>query len=203
MFLLVSGGSGAGKSTCLAALHGRWPSVVVHEDDERPPPPDGAGRRVLLETFVAEAVTDARAGRVTLFGAQSTLGELLSCPSAPSVGPIAACLLDCHDVERGRRVRARQPDDHGWFGQDHLNWAAFHRMHAADPTWEPGVVIDDHEDGRWTGWTRWPRDDPRWHVHVIDTTTATPDQMTEQLATWVQALLDDPRRAPLRDDWRR
>ncbi len=202
MFLLVSGGSGAGKSTALGALREWWPNVIVHEDDERPPAPDAVGRRHILEEFVQQAIEDAAHGSVTLFGGQAPLGELLACPSAPRLGPIAACLFDCDDVERYRRVRRRQPDEHGWFGQDHINWAAFHRMHAADPTWARQVLTGTGpEQMQWDRWVKWPRDDPRWSVQVIDTTATTPDQMTEELAAWAQDLLDAPDRAPLRGQW--
>jgi hypothetical protein len=38
---------------------------------------------------------------------------------------------------------------------------------------------------RWERWTAWERGDPRWHVHIIDTTELTIEQMVGRLVAWV------------------
>ncbi|MEZ4427158.1 MAG: hypothetical protein R3A51_05605 [Nannocystaceae bacterium] len=132
---------------------------------------------------------------------QAPLGELLAAPSAIEHAAIAACLLDCHDVERLRRVRARQPDDHARFNQHHLNWAAFHRVHAVDSRWQQDVITGQDPSLRCDRWSAWGSGDPRWRVRVIDTTGAGQDEVVAAVAAWVEGLLAAPERAPLRGAW--
>ncbi|MCA9688490.1 MAG: hypothetical protein KC636_02705 [Myxococcales bacterium] len=199
MLMLLSGASGSGKSMCVAALRDRWPAVRVREDDELLA--TGKRRVEIVEALVAEAAADARAGRSTLLATQAPLGELLAAPSAIEHAAIAACLLDCHDVERLRRVRARQPDDHARFNQHHLNWAAFHRVHAVDSRWQQDVITGQDPSLRCDRWSAWRSGDPRWRVRVIDTTGAGQDEVVAAVAAWVEGLLAAPERAPLRGAW--
>ena len=197
----MSGASGAGKSTVIEGLRDRWPQVVVHEDDELPAPPDQAGRHRILDHFLDEAVAYRKAGKVMLYGTNSPLGEVLAAPLAVEVGPIAACVLDCSDRVRVQRVRSRD-DGASWFGQDQLNWAAFHRMHAADPQWCQSVITACEPDTRhWSRWTGWQAGDPRWRVGIVSTTELTVQEMVARMASWVQWHLRDPDSMPLQGQW--
>ena len=40
---------------------------------------------------------------------------------------------------------------------------------------------------QWERWTSWKRCDPRWQVHVIDTTDVTIEQVVGRVVAWVQA----------------
>lgn len=77
-------------------------NVQCHDCDEKPAV-DEYTRYQQLEEWVQLDVTIQDSGKDLLLAAQSPLGELLACPSAPKLTGIAACLLDCSDVERRSR----------------------------------------------------------------------------------------------------
>jgi hypothetical protein len=70
------------------------------------------------------------------------LGEVLAAPSAVEVDGIAACLLDCTDEERLRRIAERAPDEEYdphtlW---DFVAWGVWLRFHHADPRFFAGPI---------------------------------------------------------------
>ena len=69
-------------------------------------------------------------------------------------------------------------------------WAAWHRMHAADPQWCQGTITGS--EGRWERWTSWTKGDPRWRVPVFDTTEAPIEGTVELLAGWIDAMRASP-----------
>ena len=151
---------------------------------------------------MAKAVEYDRAGKVMLYATQSPLGEILGAPLADQIGPIAACVLDCSDRVRVARVRARQPEGQAWSDQAQLNWAAFHRMHAADPSWCQEVLTKAALGSRaWSRWTGWREGDPRWRVDIVSTTELTVQEMVARMASWVEQHLRDPDSMPLRAQW--
>jgi hypothetical protein len=57
-------------------------------------------------------------------------------------------------------------------------WAAWQRVHAVDPQWCPDVIRQERPgEMQWERWDSWKRGDPRWRVHVIDTTNLTVAQV--------------------------
>lgn len=185
MFVLVSGACGAGKTALCEGLKEHLPQVQLLDADVARTLERIDDRPSLLERCVQRAIQNKDEDTI-VFG-QSPLGELLACPSAIELEHIAACLLDCHDVVRTDRVRARQPDS-DWFDQHHLSWAAWHRMHAVDPGWtQQAVTGDENPSMRWERWTSWRRGDPRWRVFVIDTTTLNKKAVVDRFLDWKQS----------------
>ncbi len=130
-------------------------------------------------------------------------GEVLACPSATRLAGITTILLDCADSVRIERMRVRG-DDPRWVNQDMLNWAAWQRMHAVDPQWEPRVIRDrSAAEMRWERWAGWERGDARWQVPLVDTTLAPVETVVERLAGWMlrQRHLSATGKAPLQGHW--
>lgn len=84
------------------------------------------------------------AGRMDLLlTGQSPLGEVLAAPSAPLLDGIAVCLVDVADEVRRDRLAARDAGKWDAATVDaFVGWAAWHRGHARDPGYRPGVIID-------------------------------------------------------------
>jgi len=192
MFFLVSGSAASGKTTLSRLLKQTIPDLRVHDADEMVAE-DAETRCAQLELWVQRALAEQQRGYDFLLASNSPLGELLACPSAPLLDGIAACLLDCADVVRIGRMRARGIDPKWPPNQAIVNWAAWHRMHASDPRWEPHVISSNgpptHRYDRWQSWTA---DDPRWRVFVLDTTALSDQQALSQLHAWI----DEVRAAP-------
>jgi hypothetical protein len=72
---------------------------------------------------------------------------------------------------------------------DHLQWAAWMRGHARDPRHMPSVIRTEMSppELRWDRWDDWTHGDDRWRVPVIDTSTTTIDEATDELAGWIDA----------------
>lgn len=187
MIFFVTGASGAGKTACMPGLARLLPEVAVHDFDELgvPPDVDNVWRQRSTEAWLQRGIAYARDGRDLVVCGQGVLGEILACPSAPAAGPIAVCLLDCDDVLRIDRLRAR--GTHG-ATQDTLSWSAWLRVHSVDPTWRPDVVQDRAwPELRWDRWADWKRGDPRWKVTVVDTTGRALPEVAGAIAGWVRA----------------
>ncbi|GLZ00940.1 hypothetical protein Acsp02_81920 [Actinoplanes sp. NBRC 103695] len=184
MLWSVAGSSCSGKTTAARAC-AELPGVVVHDFDEIGVP-DGADlvwRQRSLETWLRRALSCQADGVDVILLSQSPIGEVLAAPSAPLLNGLAACLLDVADDERLRRLDRRDPGK--WSPgqrQAFLNWAAWHRGHAADPGHHPEVLTR----GAWPEmvWSRWP---PSWSVTTIDTTGRTPAESAAALRTWIQS----------------
>jgi hypothetical protein len=186
MFFLVSGAAAAGKSTVARRIPTLLDNVECHDSDEKPAH-DEYLRCATLEEWIALALEAQRQECDFLLAAQSPLGELLACPSAPELDGISACLLDCSDTARIARIRARGIDPRWPPSQHTLNWAAWQRVHAWDPQWEPHVINGNGPDThRYERWLNWAQDDERWRVEVLDTTEASIEQALEMIAEWVK-----------------
>ena len=210
VLFLLSGASGSGKSTLASAVRDRVDDLTVHELGEladRPwhGEPGYVYRREPVERALARARECERSG-VDLLFTEGVFGELLAAPSATEVDGIAACLVDCDDDERLRRLRAR---DDGRVGDphelwDHLAWALWLRRHAIDPQTFSGPIRGDGDaTWAWERWERWQAGDPRWTTFVLDTTDETVDVSADRLAAWVteQRRLRAEGRLPLSGRW--
>ena len=161
------------------------PHVVVYDFDTVgvPPHAGAAWRQQTTEYWLQQAPMHQTEPRDALVCGGALLGEILACPSALQVNGIAVCLLDCADVVRIDRLRAR--GTHG-ATQDMLNWAAWQRLHAMDPQWRPDVIQRQSAAGmQWARWATWQRGAPRWQVWVLDTTLFSPEEVAERIASWV------------------
>jgi hypothetical protein len=209
MLFLLSGSSGAGKTTLGRAVAERLEGLAFHELGEfadRPwaGEPGWAWRRVPLERALDRAREYQREGIDTLI-TEGVLGELLAAPSANTVDGIAPCLLDCSDEERLHRLRARDRRAYEprqfW---DFLAWALWLRQHAVDPQLFAGPIRGDGDTTwGWERWETWQAGDPRWSTFVLDTTDVPVERSTEQLGGWVEerrrALREG--RLPLSGEW--
>jgi hypothetical protein len=190
--LLLFGSSAAGKTSALNVLRERSLDLAIHDFDEIgvPPAADTAWRHRANEEWVRKALDYQGQGTDLLLAAQTPFGELLATPSAARLDGIAACLLDCDDETRIARLDGRGRD---WFARSggdidaYLNWAAWMRRHARDPTWRIDVIRhnDTEAEMRWARWAEWQVGDPRWRVHVIDTSTSTIPEAADQLLAWM------------------
>jgi hypothetical protein len=210
VFILLSGSSGAGKTTLGAALPARVDRLAFHELGEfadRPwaGEPGWAYRRIPVERALARAQEYERDG-VDMLLTEGVAGELLAAPSAVEVEGIATCLVDCADDERVRRLRLR---DNGRVSDPHqlwefLVWALWLRRHAADPQLFADPIRGPEDGGwAWDRWTSWQAGDPRWSSLVLDTTTETVEQSLDRLAAWIedQRGMRDWGELPLSGEW--
>ena len=185
MLFLLSGAAASGKKTVARQLITRLTTLSAHHENEIPAT-TGQTRMANMERWVDTALDLEAQGVDLLLLAASPLGELLASPGAPDLAGIAACLLDCHDHERSRRIARREPDPNWTFGMDMLCWAAWHRMHAIDPQWEQRVIRDAfREHYAWDRWCHWTPEDPRWRVKLVDTTTQSVTETVDTVAGWI------------------
>jgi hypothetical protein len=188
MLFLVFGCSGAGKTAALDGLRReRIPRLAVHDFDEIgvPAGADTAWRQRTTEAWVRRTLDLQADGRDVLLGGQVALGEVLAAPSASELDGVSACLLDCDDGTRLKRIQAR-----GYLPgklQDHLDWAEWMRRHARDPSWRQDVIRGAGvAEMRWERWAGWAEGDPRWRVRVIDTSSVSVEQVVAALNSWIE-----------------
>jgi energy-coupling factor transporter ATP-binding protein EcfA2 len=193
MLFIVSGSSGAGKTTLATAISGLVSRLHVHELGEIAEEPwsgdvyDRWWRRNLTERWLQHAIELETAGEDLLL-TEGVLGEVLAAPSATQVSGIAACLLDCEDDERIQRLEARgqRAPDSTQLGHM-LNWSTWLRGHAADPQfWRNPILHDGDTSWHWDRWVSWQRGDPRWSVFVIDTSGESPKRSADRMAGWIE-----------------
>jgi hypothetical protein len=114
VLLLISGASGAGKSSVREAvtpdLGARVEAVELRHLDVVPAHPNVAWRQRMAERAVVRAMALDEQGRhLLLAGDPVAPGEVLGAPSAPCVD-IAVCLLDVtEDAQRDRLRRTSSP----------------------------------------------------------------------------------------------
>ncbi|MEN8237316.1 MAG: hypothetical protein ABFQ95_07245 [Pseudomonadota bacterium] len=110
----------------------------------------------------------------------------MACPSAAQLDSINLCFLDVSDIERIRRLKNRGM---GAANQDMLNWAAWLRVHHADPQWQPHVI----KDNAWSGldFSQWENLDS-WkslaNVTTLDTTDMSIAQVVKALVNWIKGV---------------
>ncbi len=192
MLLLLTGASGAGKSTVLSRLERvDWDQPVECAEFDSigvPADADTAWRHGAIEQWVVRALHSQQQGRHLLLCGQVPLGELLAAPSADRLDGIAACMLACSPDVRSARLTARgEPEEslihHVRFGE----W--FHR-HTLDPTHMPEVIrVDSNVPMRWDRWATWEAGDPRWHADIIETDGLAPDAVAARVEEWAKRTL--------------
>jgi len=187
MLFLLSGASASGKKTVAPIVAQRIANIAFHHEQEIYAN-DRRERMANMSQWIERAMTYESQGKDLLLIGPSPLGEVLAVPNATELSAIAPCLLDCHDHERSRRLALRPPDPRWPFAMDTLCWAAFHRMHALDPRFEPRVLRDDPTVSHyeWNRWTSWTRGDPRWSIELIDNTRQQITETVDALVSWIE-----------------
>jgi hypothetical protein len=200
MLLYLTGSSCSGKTTLAFAAARRVPGLAVHDVDEADAP-----RSAPSEHWIQRALEYQTRGTDLLLAGQAPLGEILAAPSAPLLEGIAICLVDVSDDVRRERLAQRQPGK--WDAkavEDFLNWAAWHRGHAADPRYQPELLLTGPRAGEaWHRWTAWSAEDPRWSTHVLDTTNEPVERCVDRVEAWITEQRDALRtgRLALRRGW--
>jgi hypothetical protein len=186
MLFLIMGASGSGKSSCLNGLRQQTPHIDWRDFDDAPKHPNStADRQLTTEYWLQVAKQNQERGISTGIAGTIVLGEVLACPSAPAIEAIHALLLDCADIVRIDRIRARDGIDASCATQDMLCWAAWLRMHSSDPQWRQDVIQTPGAPGmNWKRWSSWNKDDPRWKVNVLDNTSLSVEETTDALVAW-------------------
>lgn len=145
----------------------------------------------MTEYWLTVALQNQAKGISTGIAGTVVLGEVLACPSASLIATVHATLLDCADLVRIDRIRSRDGLAAKAASQDMLCWAAWLRMHAADPQWRQDVIRDQGApDMLWDRWGKWTRGDTRWKVGVLDNTGLSVGQTADVLDAWVGERVD-------------
>jgi len=185
MMLLLTGASGAGKSTVRALIAAELaPEVRTVELTQIAGPPtwERGWRQWAVERVVQVALAEQEAGRhLLLAGDPVPPGEVLAAPSADRLDGFATCLLDCGPEEQERRLRERgDPED---LLPHHLAFAEWMREHARDPHHRLEVI-----DAGWEE-MRWDRLPETWDVAEIDVTELSSDEAAAEVLAWVRQAL--------------
>jgi hypothetical protein len=188
MFLLVTGASGAGKSTVRRLVAPDLASTIecveLHDIVSLPTRPDIEWRQRATEAVVQRALElQADRRHLLLSGDPVAAGEVLAAPSAVALTAVAVCLLDVSPDAQAARL-ARRGDDPALL-HHHQAFAAWMRGHARDPRHMPHVLSTNG----WTPmrWERWTNRDPatsNWDIEVLDTSKRSPAQVAAEVATW-------------------
>jgi hypothetical protein len=195
VLFLLFGASCSGKTTTLDQLRGRRPPrLAIHDHDEIgvPPAPDTAWRQRTIEDWLVRVLEYQGQGVDVLLAGQTPFAELFAEPSAPLLNGAAACLVDCDDATRNRRLDAVAAVEPWWqttpySRQDYLNWAALMRRHVQDPQHGLDVVrANAWPEMRWERLDGLTADDPRWRVHTVDTSSAPPKQVADDVLAWIE-----------------
>jgi hypothetical protein len=193
VFFLVTGSSGAGKSTArrliTSELAPDTDCVELGHVVTMPPVPTIAWRQQAAEAVVQRALALQAEGRhLLLAGDPVAAGEVVAAPSADTLDAIAVCLLDVDAATQAARLAQRGDDPR--LLADHQAFAAWMRGHARDPRHMQHVLTT----GGWEA-MRWERlgsldpGDGGWAVHIVDTSELSTDQVAEQVLTWSRRAL--------------
>ena len=189
MFFLVTGASGAGKSTVrriLTPALGAAFDIVELATLGITPQWTLSWRHRVVEQVVQRALLAEGEGRhFLLCGDPVPPGEVVAVPSGDRLGTIHVCLLDVgSDVQR---VRLLERGDASELIPHHLAFAEWMRHHVLEPGHRPEVIMRD-------GWDemRWDRAlsadaEPRWTAHIVDTTNRPPADVAQRVLEWIQS----------------
>jgi energy-coupling factor transporter ATP-binding protein EcfA2 len=193
MFLLLTGASGAGKSTVRRAIASQLSPEVecveLHDVVDVPAFPSIEWRQQATEAAVQRAMALQAEDRHLLLGGDPVAaGEVLAAPSAARLNGVAVCLLDVSPTAQSARLN-RRGDDPALL-PDHLAFADWMRGHARDPRHMPQVLSTNGWEAM--RWERWSDTDPAsgaWGMEVIDTSEMPPDQVALEVVAWCRRAL--------------
>lgn len=190
VLLLITGASGAGKSTVRAAVEPELsPAVECVELLDLTPAPTAmtrVWRQQTAEIAVRRAVELQACGRhLLLSGDPVPAAEVAAAPSATGLDAIAVCLLDLTPQAQAERLRARGDDPA--LLPHHQAFAEWIRRQATDPLHMTHVV----SDGGWEEmrWERLKALAPDWRMHTIDTTDMTRREVADAVLDWCRRAL--------------
>jgi hypothetical protein len=201
VFLLITGASGAGKSTVRRLIASEFAGVIEAAELVEwggTPQWSLSWRHKAVEKVVQRALEVQRNGKhFLLCGDPVPTGEVYAAPSADQLNGIAVCLLDVSAEAQRSRLMARGDDPS--LVPRHAAFADWMREHVVNPDHRPEVIVQ----GGWEEmrWDRWLSDRPErepWTRHVIDTSNLAPEQVARLVAEWIRRVLKsngDPVRA--------
>jgi hypothetical protein len=190
VLLLITGASGAGKSTARAVVASELsPAVECVELLDLVASPEAMTRiwrQQTAEVAVRRAVELQACGRhLLLAGDPVPAAEVVAAPSAPRLEAIAVCLLDVSPDAQARRL-AQRGDDPALLSH-HQAFAEWMRRQVSDPQHLTHVVSDGGwEEMRWERLHRLAAD---WCMHTIDTTDLTRRDVAEAVLEWCERSL--------------
>jgi energy-coupling factor transporter ATP-binding protein EcfA2 len=193
MFLLLTGASGAGKSTVRRAiaplLSPDVECVELHDIVEVPVFPSLVWRQRATEAAVQRALALQGEDRHLLLGGDPVAaGEVLAAPSADRLNGVAVCLLDVSPHAQSVRLE-RRGDDPALLA-DHLAFADWMRGHARNPRHMPHVLsTNGWQAMRWGRWSAVDATSGSWGMEVIDTSEITPAQVAAAVVSWSRRAL--------------
>jgi hypothetical protein len=196
MLLLVTGASGAGKSTARAAVEEALSPLIecaeLKDLVEIPPVPTLAWRQRATEQAVQRALRLEDLGRhLLLSGDPVAAAEVAATPSAPALDGFAACLLEVSADAQAARLASRG-DDPALLPR-HQAFAAWMRGQAGDPLHRLDVLRGDGWDEM--RWDRLEAIGAAWRMRVIDTTAMSREAVAQAVLDWCRAVLEA--KAPL------
>lgn len=188
MVFLVTGASGAGKSTVRRLLEPRFTGRVEScelVDLGITPEWTLKWRHQAVEQMVQRALHFQRIGRhFLLCGDPIPPGELYAVPSAGAVERIEVCLLDVAKPIQEQRLRAR--GDAVELLPHHVAFAEWMRQHVRDHRHRPEVIIrNGWEKMRWEVWTAPNQINVPWRCHIVDTSELNPFAVAERVGAWM------------------
>lgn len=190
MLLLITGASGAGKSTVRAMIEPEISPTVecVELAHLTPMPvvPTIVWRQQATEAVVRRAVDlQARGRHLLLAGDPVAAAEVAAAPSATGVDAIAVCLLDLSPEAQAERLNARGDDP--TLLPHHQAFAEWMRRQAHDPRHMTRVLSDrGWEAMRWERLERLAAD---WRMHTIDVTRMTKQAVADAALDWCHRAL--------------
>ena len=193
MFLLVTGASGAGKSTVRRAvaqsLSPEVECIELYDIVAVPAVPDLVWRQRATEAVVQRALDLQAGGRhLLLAGDPVAAGEVVAAPSSVGLDGIAVCLLDVSADVQATRLAHR--GDHPSLLPHHQAFAEWMRGHARDPGHMPHVLsANGWEAMRWERCSDFDPLDGSWSMEVLDTSSLTPVQVADEVLTWGRRVL--------------
>jgi hypothetical protein len=190
VFLLVTGASGAGKSSVRALIERELsPAVECVELGHIvgvPAIPTKAWRQCATEAAVRRALELQPEGRhLLLSGDPVAAGELVATPSAPALDGMAICLLDLSPTVQSARLETRGDDPA--LLHHHQAFAEWMRRHADDPLHMTHVLSDRGWDQM--RWDRLATLAPVWRMTRINTTAMTREAVVDAVLEWCQQAL--------------
>jgi energy-coupling factor transporter ATP-binding protein EcfA2 len=190
VFLLVTGASGAGKSTVRALIAPQLSPMVecveLGQIVDVPAMPTKAWRQSATEAVVRSALELQQDGRhLLLSGDPVAAGEVAAAPSAVALDGLAICLLDLSPEAQAARLAVRG-DDLALLPR-HQAFAEWMRRHAEDPLHMLHVLSTDgwHE----MRWDRLAGLAPGWRIVRVDTTAVTREGVATAVLEWCHRAL--------------
>jgi len=152
---VVTGASGAGKTTVTGPLRGLLPDCEVFEADLTLQVA-ALGWDTWRNTWLRLAHGVAMNGRVTVLCGSLLPSQLEDLPARKLLGPIHFCNLDCPDEVLAARLRARPSWRHDSIETtigEHERFAAWLRAHIR-PSWDTSVHTPAGAAGLIAAWVR-------------------------------------------------